>query len=131
MDINPPVRGMEELQPLLAYLFIYFIVLVLLRLFLWPALMAILRRRTLPRLLGLLATILLRLAAFGLLVLGFLWSLAVLGVDERFYDFLRDLGDIEIPYLGVIPIIVLILGIIIYFVIRPAFSRPSPPRRDS
>lgn len=130
MEIDLPVRGLEPLEPLGALLLLYLVFLMFVWLFLRPTLQAILRRRTLPRLLGALSLILRRLLLFGLLLLGFLWALVAIGWADSFYEWLSELGEIviEIPYIGFIvgiPVVLLLLIALAYTVVRPVFSRPG------
>lgn len=127
MDIDIPVRGLEPLQPLGACLVLYLVFLMFLWLFLRPTVRAILRRRTLPRLLAALSLILARLLVFGLLLLGVLWALQELGWAEWFYTLVAELGDliVEVPYLGYIGIPLLFLAALffLYTIVRPVFTR--------
>ncbi len=117
-----PVKGLEPLEPLLAYLIVYLVLLVALRLFLWPLLRVFLFRRG-PLLFRRFTLLLARLVAGGLVLLGLLWALAALGLSEPLYKAFDELGNVDLPALGTVPLFFLFLLLLVYlFVIRPALK---------
>jgi hypothetical protein len=117
-----PVKGLEPLEPLLAYLIVYLVVLVALRLFLWPMLRVFLFRRG-PLLFRRLTLLLARAVAAGLVLLGLVWALAALGLSEPLYEAFDELGSVDLPALGTVPLFFLFLLLLVYlFVIRPALK---------
>lgn len=123
MEIDLPIRGLDDLEPLAAYVIIYIVFLVVLRLFVWPNILAIRKRNFLGKLLGVLSLVLARMLLFGFLLIGFFWSLAILGWEDEFYDGLADLPDLVFGNLGVIiPGSLLLMAIVVFLVIRPAFG---------
>jgi hypothetical protein len=122
-----PIKGLEPLAPLLAYLIVYLLGLVLLRLFLWPLITTLLFRRG-PLLARTASLLLARLAAAGLVLGAAVWSLAALGLDELFYDLLEDTPDLDLATIAPIFLFFLFLFALVYFfVIRPVWNhfRPS------
>lgn len=123
MEIDLPIRGLDDLEPLAAYVIIYIVFLVFLRLFVWPNILALRKRNFLGKLVGVLSLVLARVMVFGLLLVGFLWSLAILGWEDEFYDALTDLPDLVFGNLGiVISGALLLLIVVVFMVIRPAFG---------
>ncbi|MBA3531541.1 MAG: hypothetical protein H0T73_06415 [Ardenticatenales bacterium] len=90
MDFDLPIRGLDSLTPLLAYLIIYLVILVIFRLFLLPLLLSFGRRGTIRKMIHFLIPVIFRTLLFGGLILGFIWALAELGVGADFYDTIQD-----------------------------------------
>ncbi len=127
MDL--PFKGLDRLEPFLAAVALYLLALVLLRLVLWPALIALRERNFLGRLIAVIGNLLVRLFLIGGLLLGGLWALWVLGLQDNLVNFLEDipnldLGEINIRSVNlVIPALFILLLILLwFFAIRPALS---------
>ena len=125
MEIRLPfIHGLEELSPLLAYLLIYVVVLMFLRLYLLPNISAIRKNSPLKGHIHTLMLVLRRIAVFGFLLLGFLWALEELGVADEFYNTLMRIPNFQLPSTNIIISGLLILfAIVAYLVIAPAFIR--------
>lgn len=124
-----PITGLDRLEPFLAVVALYLLFLILLRLVLWPFLLALRQRNLLGRTLAFVGNLLLRLIALGALLLMGLWALLVLGLRQDMVRLLEDLpdfdfGDINAPTVNwVIPLLFLLLLILLWvFAIRPALS---------
>jgi hypothetical protein len=119
-----PVRDIEELQPFFAVVLLYVVVLVVLRLFLWPAILDLRRRNLLGRLLHFIGNLMVRLLLLGGLALAGFWALWVLGLEDNLIDFLVELPSLEISEINlVIPGLFLLLLILLwFFAVRPALA---------
>ena len=127
MDL--PIKGLDRLEPFLAVVALYLLFLIVLRLVLWPFLLALRQRNLLGRALAFVGNLLLRLVAIGGLLLTGLWALWVLGLQEDIVRLLEnvpdlDLGDINVPTINwVIPVLfILLLLLLWFFAIRPALA---------
>jgi hypothetical protein len=122
MDL--PLRDMDDLQPLFAVVVVYVVILVILRLFLWPAIQDLRKRNLLGRILHVLGNLMLRLLLLGGLALAFLWSLWVLGLEDNLVDLLVDLPSLELSEINlVIPgVFILLLILLWFFAIKPALA---------
>jgi hypothetical protein len=119
MNGGAPVRGLEPLAPLVAYLVVYLIFLIILRLLIWPLLVDASHGGGLSRLASRIIGILLRLGAVLLMLVGLLWALDVLGWAEPVYGALGalpvlaldlpGLPEVEIPLLLILAAIVLLV----------------------
>jgi len=122
MDL--PLRDMDDLQPLFAVVLLYVVVLVILRLFLWPAIQDLRKRNVLGRLLHFLGNLMVRLLILGGIALAGFWALLVLGLDDNLVDFLGEVPNIEIGEINlVIPgVLILLLLLLWFFAIKPALA---------
>lgn len=122
MDL--PLRDIDELQPLFAVGLLYVVVLVVLRLFLWPAILDLRRRNLLGRLLHTIGNLMVRLLLLAGLALGGFWALWVLGLEDNLIDFLVGLPSLEIREINlVIPgLFILLLILLWFFAIRPVLA---------
>lgn len=117
-----PIKGLEPLEPLLAYLLVYLLGLAVLRLFLWPLLSMLLFRRG-PLLARTASLLLTRLAAGGLVLGAIGWSLAALGLDDWLFDLLEEVPTLDLATIGPIVLFFLfLLGLVYLFVIRPVWN---------
>ena len=125
MEISLPfIYGLDELSPLVAYLLIYIVALMFIKLFLIPFVEKMRKKDTLKKGLGTLGLVLQRLLVFGALLLGFLWALEELDLADQFYNTVGNLPDFTVPSTEVTISGMLIgLLLLIYFVITPAFVR--------
>lgn len=125
MEISLPfIYGLDELSPLVAYLLIYIVALMFIKLFFIPFVEKMRKKDTLSKGLGTLGLVLQRLLVFGALLLGFLWALEELDLADRFYNTVGNLPDFTVPSTEVtISGILIGLLLLIYFVITPAFVR--------
>lgn len=138
MEIRlPSVYGLDELFPLLAALIIYLVFLFFLRLYFLPNFEEMKKKSVLKPALNSLKQVLQRLAVFGLLLLGFFWALEELGWADDFYDAIPNINipnspnipnmpnlDLNGPSWQVtIPGVLIVLLLLMYFVIAPAFTR--------
>jgi hypothetical protein len=119
-----PLRDMDDLQPLFAVALLYVVGLVILRLFLWPAIQDLRKRNLLGRLLHVLANLMVRLFILGGIALAGFWALFVLGLDDNLFQFLGEVPDMEIGEINlVIPGVLLLLLILLwFFAIKPALA---------
>src|SRR5687767_254311 len=122
MDL--PLRDVEELQPFFAIAILYLVVLVVLRLFLWPTVLLLRERNVLGRLLHFLGNLMLRLFILGGMVLAGFWALWILGLEDNLIDFLVELPSFEIGEINlVIPAVFILLLILLwFFALRPALD---------
>lgn len=114
---NPPISGLDELTPLFACGAIYFVILVVLRLFLIPQIAAIRKRSKLPQMLNRGLLRLQQLLFYGLLVLAGLFGLGY---------FLGD--NIEID-LSETEVWMVLGGAAILFLLYVIVGRRRRPRR--
>jgi hypothetical protein len=100
------------------------VVLVVLRLFLWPAILDLRRRNLLGRLLHFIGNLMVRLLLLGGLALAGFWALWVLGLEDNLIDFLVELPSLEISEINlVIPgLFILLLILLWFFAVRPALA---------
>jgi hypothetical protein len=122
MNGGPPVRGLEPLAPLAAYLIVYLIFLVILRLLIWPLLVDVTHSGGLSRLASRVLGILLRLGAVLLMLVGILWALDVLGWAEPVYGALGALPVLALDLPGLpeveIPLVLILAAIVLLFLLR-------------
>ena len=125
MEIRLPfIYGLEELSPLLAYLLIYIVLLMFVRLYLLPAISTISQNSPLKGYIESLLLVVRRIAVFGFLLLGFLWALEELGWADEFYNVLTNIPEFEVPSTNVmISGLLILIAIVAYSVIAPAFIR--------
>ena len=125
MEIRLPfIYGLEELSPLLAYLLIYIVLLMFVRLYFLPAISTISQNSPLKEYMESLSLVLRRIAVFGFLLLGFLWALEELGWADEFYNLLTNIPKLEVPSTDVmISGLLILIAIVAYLVIAPAFIR--------
>jgi hypothetical protein len=122
MDL--PLRDIDDLQPVFAAVLLYVVVLVVLRLFLWPFLMGLRKRNFLGKLLAFLATVLLRVLFLGGLALAAFWALWVLGLEEGLVNFVVEIPNMNFEDINLIILgaFVLLLILLWFFAIRPALG---------
>ena len=125
MEIRLPfIYGLEELSPLLAYLLIYIVLLMFVRLYFLPAISTISQNSPLKGYIQSLSLVVRRIAVFGFLLLGFLWALEELGWADEFYNVLTNIPEFEVPSTNVmISGLLILIAIVAYSVIAPAFIR--------
>ena len=125
MEIRLPfIHGLEDLSPLLAYLLIYIVLLMFVRLYLLPAIRTISQNSPLKGYIQSLSLVVRRIAVFGFLLLGFLWALEELGWADEFYNVLTNIPEFEVPSTNVmISGLLILIAIVAYSVIAPAFIR--------
>ena len=125
MEIRVPfIHGLDELSPLLAYLLIYIVALMFIKLYLIPFIGTVQKNSKLNQYLHTLGLVAQRLMVFGLLLLGFLWALEELGLADGFYNTVGNIPDFTLPSTEVtISGMLIALLLLIYFVITPAFVR--------
>ena len=125
MEIRLPfIYGLEELSPLLAYLLIYIVLLMFVRLYFLPAISTISQNSPLKGYIQSLSLVVRRIAVFGFLLLGFLWALEELGWADEFYNVLTNIPKFEVPSTNVmISGLLILIAIVAYSVIAPAFIR--------
>ncbi len=122
MDL--PLRDMDDLQPLFAVVTVYLVILVVLRLFLWPAIQDLRKRNLIGRLLHFLVNLMVRLLLLGGLALSFFWALWILGLEDNLVDFLVQLPSLEVGEINlVIPgVFILLLILLWFFAVKPALA---------
>ncbi len=125
MEISLPfIYGLDELSPLVAYLLIYLVGLMFVKLYLIPFINKMKEKDTLSKGLNTLSRVVQRILVFGLLLLGFLWALEELNLADGFYNKVGNIPDFTLPSTEVAVSGTLIgLLLLIYFVITPAFVR--------
>lgn len=124
MDIDLPIRGLDRLSPLFAYLIIYLVILIFIRLVLWPLLLKLRSRGTIGKIIRFLIPVLMRLAIFGGLFLSFLWALSELGLAEGLYESFLDALP-TIPPVWIIGGAVIVLLFSFLYVARRSFRQAS------
>jgi hypothetical protein len=117
--------GADQLAPLLAYLIIFFVLLLLLQTIVLPFFRSMPMNNPLANIFESLKFVILRLAFYGTLLLGVLWSLNILGLLENFLSLLDSLPSLTIPTVDVVlPGVIILLVLTFFFIIlRPAFAR--------
>ncbi|MGH2544625.1 MAG: hypothetical protein ACRDIB_17670 [Ardenticatenaceae bacterium] len=132
-------RGLEGLSELLPYLVGYLLVLVLLRLFLWPFLTGLFGRGIFFKKIRSILLLLFRLSLIlGLVLLG-LWVLVRFGIFEPLPEWTVAMEEIELPLGGVsIPAILLFIlfaGIVLiaylWGAVRGIFRKVEDVKRDT
>ncbi len=130
MDWDVQLDAFEPLAPILPYLVGYLLLLLFLRILVWPFVMGIVRRGALRKFI---LRLLWRVAylALGLLLLASLfWVISSLGMAEPLVDFLLGLGNISIPRTEFsFPVYFILLALAAFVGLWWFVRRPAPKPR--